>query len=505
MRANSLLLGIDLGTSAVKVVATTAGGETVGEAAVPYPLMMPGPDFVEQDPAVVYAATLTAIRQVMAAVQSGGRGGIAAIGLSCAMHGVLPVDADGTPIGGLITWMDGRSSPIARRWRADGTAAELYASTGAPVHPMLPSCKLRWLNEHMPDLMRRAARFVSMKELLVWRWTGEWLVDWGLASATGLFDVHARDWNAQALGCSGIDSAQLSMACAPSTSRSLSGAVAAEMGFDSLPQLVMGSSDGALANLGVGAIGRGERALTLGTSGAVRVVVGAPVLDEAARTFCYCFDDNAFIAGGSTSSAGAVLAKIFAMLLPDVHAARRLAEATALAAASPIGANGVTVLPFFSGERAPYWNGDLRGAFFGLSLTQSRADLLRAALESVVFAVYSVEQILRVRVGKPPCIRLAGGLAHDPFVRQMVADVFTVPAVLAEQSEASAFGAAMLAGIATGAVEGLTTVAQRLQPAHVHQPDAAAADGYRAAFARYTDAVTAMLPLYGGTDSRPRA
>jgi gluconokinase len=170
-----VLVGVDLGTSAVKVLACTPDGKTVAEASSFYPLETPRPGWVEQDANVVYAATMKTVHDVLAQVHLRGNH-VGAIGFSSAMHGVLPVDANGEPAGQLITWMDRRSADVAERWRADGTADQLYARTGAPIHPMLPSCKLRWLSENEPDAFARAARFVSMKELLVYRWTGNRLI-----------------------------------------------------------------------------------------------------------------------------------------------------------------------------------------------------------------------------------------------------------------------------------------------------------------------------------------
>jgi gluconokinase len=364
---------------------------------------------------------------------------------------------------------------------------------------MLPSCKLRWLSEHDPATFKNAARFVSMKELLINRWTGEWLIDYGMASGTGMFDVRKRSWSKTALELARIDAARLSQLSPTSTTlRNVRRSVANTLGLTENPGIVLASSDGALANLGVGAVAAGELALTLGTSGAIRTVVDAPVLDERGRTFCYAFDDKRFIAGGPTSSAGAVLNRLHELFMPDVPVAERFMKAVALAETSPPGANGVTVLPFLSGERAPYWLAELRGGILGLDLANTQADILRAAFESVVFALYSVFVVLRERIPAPRRIRLSGGLTHAAFVRQLVADIFNCEAVLADQEEASAFGAAAMAGIATGALADADAVAALLAPVHVHQPDATNVTAYAKIFERYTTCVEANLPRSAG-------
>ncbi len=495
----AVLAGIDLGTSAIKVLACTAEGKVVAAGSSSYPLITPQPGYVEQDADTVYRATMNVLQDVLKEVRLRGDE-VAAIGLSSAMHGVLPIGADGEPAGAAITWLDRRSASVAENWRTDGTAAELYRRTGAPVHPMLPSCKLRWLADHEPDAFARAARFVSLKELLVYRWTGHWLVDWGIASGTGLFNVHERAWDEYALEAARIDAGRLSEPAAPSTTlRAFRPGIATTLGLSSQTALVLSSSDGALANLGVGAVVPGEVALTLGTSGAVRAVVERPELDEAGRTFCYAFDDARFIAGGPTSSAGAVLNQLQALFASEIPLEQRFARAADMAASAEPGARGLTVLPFLSGERAPYWLSELRGSIVGLDLAHSRADIFRASFEGVVFAVASVFDVLRERLGAPHTVRLSGGLTHAAFVRQLIADVFDCRAVLADQEEASAFGAAAMAGIAIGALPNAEAVAALLKPRYVHEPAPESVARYREIFARYRACVNATLPLFSPT------
>jgi len=491
-----VLVGIDLGTSAVKILACTPDGTPVASQSAAYPLETPRPEWVEQDDDTVYRAAMKALHDALDDVRMRGDE-VIAIGFSCAMHGVLPVDANGEPLGPLVTWMDRRSAAIADRWRADGTAERLYAKTGAPVHPMLPSCKLRWFAEHEPQTIATTARFVSLKELFVFRWTGEWRIDWGMASGTGLYDPVGRQWDGDALHAARIGPEKLSTLAPPSTTlRGPKPSVAKALGLAEDTAVVLASSDGALANLGVGAVEAGELALTLGTSGAIRTVVDAPAFDPHGRTFCYAYDDRKFIAGGPTSSAGAVVNALTALFLDEVAPRDRFDVAVALAEKAAPGANGLTLMPFLSGERAPYWIAELRGGITGLDLSHTRADVMRAAFESVVFALASVYEVLRERTGDVRRVRLSGGLCRAALVRQLVADVFECEAVLANQEEASAFGAAMLAGIAVGAIAGDRAVAALLQPVHIHRPDPDAVARYRAFFARYRAAVTANLPLY---------
>jgi len=485
MPSSAALLGIDLGTSAVKVAAHTVDGRELATETRAYGLQTPRPGWVEQDAEEVYSATMQALREVLDGIKSQGAEP-AAIGFSAAMHGVLAVDERGEPISPLITWMDRRSSDVAEGWRRDGTAAALYERTGAPVHPMLPLCKLRWLARNDAALYERAARFVGMKELFVHRWTGEWLIDYALGTATGMLDTRTKTWDPQALDLVELRAERLSSPVPCATRRRITRpAVARALGLGEGTTVVLASSDGALANLGTGAVHPDLMTLTLGTSGAVRVVVEHPLLDRAGRTFCYLFDDSHWLVGGPTSSAGAVLEKIFELVLPEVPHDERLARAVSLAAAAPVGAEGVTLLPFLSGERAPYWRGDLRGALFGLDLAHGRQHILRAAFEGIVFALHGVYAVMRELGIAPLGIALSGGLMRAPLIRQMVADIFEVEARLPDRAEASAFGAAMFAGVACGAIASLDDVARLVRCPRTYAPRAADRAAYRTARRRF--------------------
>ncbi|HZO93924.1 MAG TPA: gluconokinase [Candidatus Baltobacteraceae bacterium] len=495
MQSAPVVAGIDLGTSAVKVLAVTTAGREVASGSEFYGLVTPETGFVEQDADVVYRATMRVLAGVLADVRMRGHD-VAAIGFSSAMHGVLCVDDAGEPLTHVLTWMDRRAHAIADRWRADGTGEELYRSTGAPMHPMLPVAKLRWLAENERDVVARTARFVGLKELVVFRWTGEWLVDHGIASATGMLDLRTRDWLPRALELAKIGPKKLSQIAAPSaTLRTFRPSVARELGLGDSTAVVLASSDGALANIGVGASGRRDVALTLGTSGAVRVLSDEPVVDPQGRTFCYCADDTRFIVGGPTSSAGASLDWIFAMLMDEVPKEDRFARAVAMAEQIGPGADGVVVLPFFGGERAPWWSSSLRGSFDGLDLSHDRRAIVRAAFEGVVFGVYAVFEIVHAIAPGVQRLLLTGGLTKAQLVRGMLADVFALPAVQPREQEASAFGAALVAAQSVGLIDDASAAARAVgydEPTNPHRERAAS---YRAAYARYRAFIEAHLPI----------
>jgi gluconokinase len=272
--------------------------------------------------------------------------------------------------------------------------------------------------------------------------------------------------------------------------------IARELHLGPQTAVVLASSDGALANIGIGASLGGDLALTLGTSGAIRVMVDAPAIDPAGRTFCYYADDERFIVGGPTSSAGAALDWIFALLIAEVPKAERFARAAAMAESVAPGARGAVVLPFFSGERAPYWRSSLRGTFDGLDLSHDRATILRAAFEGVVFGMNAVYDVVRSTVGDAQRLLLSGGLTKAPLVRSLLADVFGVPAVQPHQQEASAFGAALLAAHAVGAIDDPSAHARAVGYDEPTLPRADMQPIYQDAYIRYARFAAAHLDLY---------
>ncbi len=496
MSGHTVSIGLDLGTTSAKALAWATDGRVVAEATERYGVTSPRPGYVEQDANAVYlAATRAAADTIHDAAVRGGE--IVSIGFSSAMHGLVPVDERGEPLGPFLTWMDRRSNAIAQGWHEDGTGARLYQRTGAPMHPMLPLCKLRWLAIEAPDIFVRASRFVSMKELLVYRWTGQWLIDHGIASATGLFDLRARRWDDEALALAGVERFRLSEPAPPTTVlREIRAGVARSLGLSPTTAIVLCSSDGALANLGVGAVNRQATALTLGTSGAVRTVTETPVFDPQGRTFCYAFDDTRCLVGGPTSSAGGVFDWLCGLLLPEIPPERRFEAAVALAMDVREGADGLILLPFLSGERAPYWYGDLRGAFVGLDLSHDRRHLLRAALESIVYAVRTVSDIVGELTGPPHALLLSGGLTHSAAFRKLIADIFGIGTWLPNTDEASASGAAMMAAVAVNAVPGLDAVRALVTYPERLAPEPEARRRYEAVYRRYRQVVEAVLPLW---------
>jgi gluconokinase len=475
--SDSYFIGVDVGTTSTKAIVFSATGEMKSISNRGYPIGVPRAGWAEQDPEEIFTDMLLAVREAVRQANIA-KSAIAAIGFSGAMHSLIAVNADGQPLTAAIIWADNRSIEQTTRLKQDGTGQALYLRTGTPIHPMSPLTKLRWMREEAVETFQQTARFISIKEYIFYKLFDRFIVDYSIASATGLFNLKQQQWDAAALDYVGISSDRLSELVP--TTHILTGIkreYAETMGIDANTPIVIGASDGVLANLGVGAINPRQIAITLGTSGAVRTVVPIPLTDPQGRTFCYALTEDHWVIGGPSNNGGIVL-----RWLRDEFCHTEIALAKQMGAdpyevmikaASEIalGADGLICLPFLSGERAPYWNAEARGIFFGVGLHHHRAHFIRAVLEGILFSVYSINLALQDLVNTAEEIRASGGFARSGIWLQMAADVFGYDVVVPQVYEGSGFGAAVLAMVAVGQLSQLEEVESLIQAGDRYHPN----------------------------------
>jgi len=426
------------------------------------------------------------------------------LSFSTVMHSLIVVDDQGQPLTNSITWADRRSAPWVSKLRQQCDAHALYSRTGTPIHPMSPLVKLMWLRYEQPELFNRAAKFISIKEYILYRWFGTYMVDYSIANATGLFNMHTLDWDEEALDLAGVRIAQLSQLM-PTTHvlSSMTPEVASQMGIAADVPVVIGASDGVLANLGVGAIAPDTVAITVGTSGAVRTMLASPQTDKQERLFCYALTAQHWVIGGATNNGGIALRWIRENLADtEVDTARLLQKdaydiLTAIAATIPAGSNGLIFHPYLAGERSPIWGANARGSFFGLGLDHTKAHIIRAVLEGIVYNLHTISTALQTAVGPARSIRATGGFAHSVLWRQMLADVFNRTVIIPESNEGSCFGAAVLGLYALGRIPNLEQVFEMLSETHTHHPIAENAERYQKILPLYAQLSESFAPLYG--------
>lgn len=483
--AKRYLIAADIGTTSAKTLVIDRDGRVLATSSIEYPLHTPTPDRAEQDPLELFAAVVRGIREVLQkAAVSGSE--VLCVSFSSAMHSLIAVDRELNPLSPCITWADNRSVEYVKPLKEEWNGLELYRKTGTPLHPMSPLLKLIWMNRRDKELVERTYKFIGIKEFVFAKLFGCFVIDHSLASATGLFNLRQLDWDEEALRVAGVSREQMSDPVSTThVVQGLSAAYAAEMGLPADTPFVVGASDGVLANLGAGAFEPGIYSVTIGTSGAVRGTLSEPLTDPHGRLFCYALKEDFWVVGGAINNGGIMFRWVRDQLatLEAEEGRRRGMDPydylTELASSVAPGSDGLLFLPLLAGERAPYWNANARGMFFGLSLFHEKKHMIRAVLEGVVYRIHSVAQALEELGGKTKEIRASGGFARSPFWRQLMADVLETPVTVPDSIEGSGLGAAQLGLLALGEVRDFSTVHDWVRSTVRHEPNAANEAVYR--------------------------
>ena len=514
---SDLVVGIDIGTTNCKaVVLSVEENRVVATASLAYSLSE------DREPDGAGEIAIAPIWQAVVGLFAKMRGNahvswpdIRAIGLSGAMHSLIamPVVQSGelrsdseTHTGGgdgqhrialrATTWQSLDAVVKVRQLRnqlGEARVRELYARTGCPLQWVYHPARLAALSDREPKVFQEASRFASIKEWITWKLTGRWVIDFGLASTTGLLDIHQLRWDAEALSIAGVEAEYLSQLVEPDAEvGTLLPDVAKLLGFQQSVCVVAGGSDGALANLGV--LGdwrardittstsknapattcvRAGVVMTVGTSGAVRVAANSPVTDVKLgheRTWCYYLADDMYVAGGAINNGGIALAWMLERLRENGCADESeigYEDAAELIDNVPIGADGLRVYPYLTGERSPHWRSDWREVVLGQTESHCAGHLIRATMESVVFAMKeNLEAVAGLGpmlldgcedvANKKKCdadqvneatftIQLTGGITKLPSWCQMLCDAIGCAVVASDRVDASVVGAAMLA------------------------------------------------------------
>jgi xylulokinase len=449
--ADSLFLGIDVGTSGVKAVLVDLSGDVVAAAATPLTLQTPQPGWAEQDPDAWWGACVESIRGLI----ENRSASVAAVGISGQMHSSVFLDRDGEVIRPALLWCDGRTTAecreIEQRVGGEDRLRDL-ASNPALEGFTLP--KVLWLKNNEPAAFDRLATVLLAKDYIRYRLTGELATEPSDASATLMYDTANLQWSDAIMRAVGLSASILPPV---GGSSEVLGRVRADAsratGLAVGTPVVGGGADNACGAAGVGVVAPGEAVASWGTSGTLLAPLAEPKVDPSLRahTFCHVVPGVWYLMG-VVLSAGGAFAWYRDQLARDL--AGNPAANTALndeAATIPPGAEGVTFLPYLQGERTPHRNANARGAFLGLSLAHTRAHLTRAVLEGICFALRDSLSILQSLGLSPNEVLLTGGGAKSGFLRQLQADVFGLSVTTVNREEGPAYGAALLAAVGAGA------------------------------------------------------
>ena len=413
------LVGLDVGTTGVKAIAISPEGEVVASAEEAYELSTPHPGWAEQDPHDWWRASQAALARL--GVQG------ARVGLSGQMHGLVCLDADGKVLRPAILWNDQRTAAECAEIEERVGLERLIRLTGNRALTGFTAPKLLWLRRHEPEVYGRIHRIVLPKDYVRLRLTGEWAIDAADASGTLLFDVARRRWSEDVLTALEIPAEWL-----PPVSESTE---------------IAGAGDQQAAALGVGVIAPGTVSVVLGTSGVVLAALPEYAHEPAARVHAFCHAaPNLWEAMGVMLNAAGSL-----RWFRDAFATgASFDELTADAENCAAGADGVVFLPYLQGERTPHAEPDATASFTGLALRHDRAALARAVLEGVAYGLRDSLELLRGLGVEPRAGRASGGGAHSRVWLEIVASVLDLPLERCVVDEGSAYGAALLAGVADG-------------------------------------------------------
>jgi xylulokinase len=463
-----ILVGLDVGTTGVKALAITPEGDVVASAEEGYDLSTPQPGWSEQDPEDWLRASEAALARLGVEPER--------VGLSGQMHGLVCLDEGGQVLRPAILWNDQRTAAECAEIEERVGLERLIALTGNRALTGFTAPKLLWLRRHEPEVYARIDRIVLPKDYVRLRLTGEWAIDAADASGTLLFDVARRRWSDEVLTALAIPGEWL-----PPVSESTE---------------IAGAGDQQAAALGVGVIEPGMVSVVLGTSGVVLAALPAYAHDPEARVHAFCHAlPGTWEAMGVMLNAAGSLRWFRDALAPGAS----FDELSSDAAHAEPGADRVTFLPYLQGERTPHADPEARGAFTGIALQHDRGTLVRAVLEGVAYGLRDSLELLRTLGVEPTSGRVSGGGAHSRLWLEIVASVLDLPLERSVVDEGSAYGAALLAGIAGGTFSSAhEAVSACVRVRETVEPNQAWARRYGEGYARFR----ALYPAIRGVEEQ---
>ena len=493
----SAFIGIDVGTSSIKVIAVSPEGDLLASSSSPMAVEVQRPGWSEQTPEDWWRGTCSAIRSVLIECDNAEILGVA---LSGQMHSLVALDDSDRVIRPAILWNDVRSSAEAEYVRSVVGEQTLRRTVGNPSLEGFTVTKLLWLKNHEPDHYRRISRILLAKDYVRYRLTGEMGIEPSDASGTLLFDVFKNEWSEEICDLLGVDKRVLPRIVGSDEAVGhITSSAANETGLTKGVPVVGGGADNACAATGAGAVSEGDVLFTIGTSGAVVAPISRPVADPGMRihSMRHAIPDTWYLMG-VVLSAGAAL-DWWRRSSGTVQFDELVAEA---AAVEP-GAGGVTFLPYLTGERTPHADANARGVFFGMHGGTGRAHMTRAVMEGVSFAMRdSLELMNDLQVAPEDAIAVGGG-ATSPTWLQMLSDVVALPLRTVGPAEGAPLGAAMLASVGTGHFSSAKSAGDAwLHNESSVEPDQRNRQAYDDAYSRYTDLYPALRQLFASSADR---
>ena len=484
-------IGIDLGTSSVKLLLMDELGVIHQQVTREYPLEFPHPGWSQQAPEDWKDAVLSGLQELTANCD---KSQIAGIGTGGQMHGLVVLDRDDNVIRPAILWNDGRTAAqvdylngvIGKKTLSERTANIAFAGFTAP--------KILWMKENEPENFARIAKIMLPKDYVNYVLTGVHCCDYSDASGMLLLDVAHKRWSKEMLELCGITEAQMpALYESYETVGTLKPEIAQLLGFPQSVKVCAGAGDNAAAAVGTGVVGDGGCNISLGTSGTVFISSKQFGVDPNNALHAFAHADGGYHLMGCMLSA----ASCNKWLMDDILRTKDYAGEQAPITDEKLGRNHVYFLPYLMGERSPINDTNARGAFIGMSMDTSRADMTQAVLEGVAFAIRDSVEVAK-SLGIPlTSSMLCGGGAKSPLWRRILANVLNMPLTIPASEQGPGMGGAMLAMVACGAYDSVEQVCQKLVTvSETVTPDPEIAARYEARYRQFRLIYPALKGLY---------
>ncbi len=442
---------LDIGTTNVKGAIYDECSKLIYESSRNIKLLTPNTIMREHDPNEILGHIRSILIELVSHIHER-KEKVGFISISCYMHSLMLIDKEFKPLTNVILWNDARASDIANLYRNTDIGMNIYYNTGTPIHPMSPLYKILYYKKHDIRKFNDAKMFVGIKEYITYYMCGDWYIDYSLASSTGLFDIHNYKWNKNALELLEIDDTCLSK---PVNTTFILPNIKKEflddIGITYDINIVIGASDGCLANLGSHGIELGTAVCTIGTSGAYRIVTDKPVLDREGRIFSYILNKDIYVSGGAINN-GCIA---YDFILNKLNYSTHIDDIFEGIDYTKYG-RGIVFLPFLSGERAPYWDSELRSSILGLNQTHTRKDILYAAIKGISFAIKDVYEIINKAIGyNINKIYVNGGFTKSDIWVQTLSNILNKQIIISDNGNGPLLGAFILGMLAMNKIENI--------------------------------------------------
>ena len=482
-------IGVDLGTSAVKLLLMEESGKICNIVSKEYPLFFPHPGWSEQNPEDWYTQSMAGMKELTEGID---RSQVAGISFGGQMHGLVTLDDQDQVIRPAILWNDGRTSEetdylnnvIGKDKLSQYTANIAFAGFTAP--------KILWMKKNEPEKFAKVVKIMLPKDYLAYRLSGSFCTDVSDASGMLLLDVKNRCWSKEMLEICGVKEEQL-----PKVYESwevvgtLKPEVAKELGFSENVKVIAGAGDNAAAAVGTGTVGDGQCNISLGTSGTVFISSKNFGVDEHNALHSFCHADGSYHLMGCMLSAASCNKWWAEEIL------RTKDFAAEQAPIQKLGENHVFFLPYLMGERSPHNDPDARGVFFGMSMDTSRADMTQAVLEGVAFALRDSLEVAKSLGIKIERTKICGGGAKSPLWKQIIANVMNIKVDVLEVEEGPSLGGAMLAAVGCGAYPDVEAAAAKIvKVVDTVEPDTELTTKYEERYQQFREIYPTVKCLY---------